>query len=89
MSTATLAVTATSANVAISAIPPVVEIQNAGDSIAFCRWGIGTQTAVTTDYPVLPGQSKSITIGTGNNNFAAICAAGLTTTLYITSGEGQ
>ena len=88
LATLTLAATATSANGAISPVAQTLEIQNAGGSTAFVRWGIGTQTAVTTDYPVLSGQSKVITCGTGNTNFAAICAAGESTTLYITSAQG-
>jgi hypothetical protein len=87
LSTVTLAVSAVSASVAISRVSRQLEIQNAGDAIAFCRWGIGAQTAVVTDYPVLPGQSKTITIESGNDTFAAITSAG-TTTLYITSGAG-
>jgi hypothetical protein len=85
--TATLAVTTTSANVAISGAGNQIEIQNAGGVTVFCRWGVGAQTAVATDYPVLAGHSKVVTMGVGNTNFAAICSAG-TSTVYITTGEG-
>jgi hypothetical protein len=85
--TVTLSPTTTSVNATIFAGDEQIEIQNAGGVTVFCRWGIGAQTAVVTDYPVLAGQSKTVTIGSGNNNFAAICQAG-TSTVYVTTGEG-
>lgn len=85
--TAALTATTTSSNAAIPSNAQVLEIQNAGDAVVFVRWGIGTQTAVTTDYPVLPGQSKVVTCEIGNNNVAVIAASG-TNTVYVTGGEG-
>jgi hypothetical protein len=86
--TATLAVTGTSASVALPTSAPQIEVQNAGASDCFIRWGNVALTAVVTDYPVLSGQSKVITVGTGTATLAAICAAGQATTLYVTSGDG-
>ena len=86
--TATLAVTATTTPATIREDAPMLEIQNDGGTVAFVRWGRGTQTATTADYPILPGQSKIVLCNTGCTNFAAICPAGGATTLYVTSGEG-
>jgi len=87
-STATLAVTAVSGAAAINANCPTLELQNAGDNACFVAWAPSGAVATTGGYSVLPGQSKTITIEQGHASLAAICAAGLTTTLYITSGEG-
>ena len=85
--TATIAASTTSANASISTRAVTLEIQNDGLVTCFVRWGVGTQTAVTTDYPILPGQSKIVTCETGNNNVAVITSTG-TTTVYVSSGEG-
>lgn len=85
--TATLTATTTSSTGSIPRHAQTLEIQNAGDAVVFVRWGLGAQTAVTTDYPVLPGQSKVVTCGTGNDTVAVIAAGG-TNTVYVTGGEG-
>lgn len=86
--TATLAVTDVSGSVAISPAAETLELQNAGGAVVFVRWSNVAPTAVVTDYPVLPGQSKTMTCGSGNLFIAAIAASGETSTLYVTSGEG-
>lgn len=89
--TVSIAASAVSAAVAIPAFTNAefqVELQNPGDAIAFFRWGATTPTAVVTDYPVLPGQSKLITVDPGANSIAAILGAATTATLYITYGKG-
>lgn len=83
--TVSTAISGTSASVTISKLCPVIEVQNDGGAVCFIRWGIGAQTAVATDYPILPGHCKTITIGTGNDTLAVIGTSG---TLYVTSGEG-
>lgn len=65
----------------------VMRIANTGSVVAFVRWGIGAQTALTTDLPVLPGTVELFTKPLDVNTVAAITASG-TTTLYITCGEG-
>ena len=85
--TVSLAVSGTSASVAIPAGATTLELQNAGDVIVFVRWSPAATTAVATDYPVLPGQSKVITIGSGHTVLAGITAGG-SATLYISHGKG-
>ena len=85
--TATLTATTSSSSGAIPPRAETLEIQNAGDAVVFVRWGLGAQTAVTSDYPVLPGQSKVVTCGTGNDTVAVIAASG-SNTVYVTGGEG-
>ncbi len=86
--TATLVAGAASASVAISPTATQVELQNDGGATVFVRVGVGAQTAVaTTDYPVLSGQSKIISVPIGADTLAGISPAG-GTTLYVTSGQG-
>lgn len=85
--TITLAVSATSASATIFAGDEQVEVNNATASTVFCRWGVGAQTATAADYPVLAGHCKTLTIGSGNNTFAAICPGGAGA-FYVTPGEG-
>ena len=66
----------------------VLRIANTGTGLAFVRWGVGAQTAVTTDMPILPGTVEVFGMGLTANNVAAITATG-STTLYITCGDGQ
>lgn len=86
--TATLSATSTSASVSVSTESGRVEVQNGGASVVFIRIGTGTQTAVTTDYPVLPGHSKVISKPYGADTLAGICLSGQSSTLYVTSGAG-
>lgn len=86
--TATLAGTTVSSAVAIDPGCEQIEVNNAGDTTLFVRWGTTTPTALITDYPVLPGHCKVITIGTGNAFLAGITATG-TATAYVTSGQGN
>ncbi len=86
--TQTINVNATSQSVTLPGALPQVELQNDGASACFVRVGASPQTAVTTDYPILPGQSKIITVETQAGVLAAVCAAGGTATLYVTPGWG-
>lgn len=90
LATATLAVTSTSGTATVNTNANVLEFQNAGSATAFVRIGTasGVGTAVTTDYPILPGMSKLVSKASDETTVAAVCAAGQTTTLYISSGEG-
>ena len=47
-----------------------------------------TDGSPANGYPVLAGSKESVT-GPPNAYFSAICAAGLTSKLYITPGEGE
>jgi hypothetical protein len=85
---ATLAVSAVSAHVAIPKPgQPGLLLQNDGATAAFVRWGGDVQTAGLSDLPVLAGQS--IVVRTGNSgDIAAITVSG-TTILRISSGSGM
>lgn len=86
--TVTLSVTTTSSGASgISSELPTLELNNAGASTAFVRWGVGAQTATTADYPILPGHCKLVNTGVATH-VAAITATG-TTTLYCTPGVGD
>lgn len=86
-STATLPVTSTSGAATIPKNARVLELQNEGTVTVFVKWAESAAVATTSDYPVLPGQAKTITVGPGAGSVAAITASG-TATLYVSAGEG-
>lgn len=66
-----------------------IEIQNNGSAVVFVESGISTVVAtVAASYPVLPGQSKVVTIQRTHTHIAAISASG-TQTLYVSVGFGE
>ena len=67
----------------------VMRIVNSGTKTAFIRWGVGAQTALTTDMPILGGVTEVFTKSTATDTVAAITSGADTTTIYITCGEGQ
>ena len=87
--TLTLAVTATSGNASFAAAgtaASVIEVQNLGTLPCFIAFGA---TATTAGYPIGAGQAKVLSKAPGQAQIAAICGAGLSTTLYITAGQGR
>jgi hypothetical protein len=64
-------------------------IENTGSKEAFVRWGVGAQTAVTTDQSVPSGAIMLFSKAYDANVVAAICAGSDTTTLRISAGEGN
>lgn len=91
--TKTIAVTQATASATLDATDSgvgnnVIRLFNSGSNVVFVRWGTGTQTALTTDMPLMPGTVELFTKAAGTDTIAAICASGLTSTLYITCGEG-
>ena len=86
-STATLGVTSASIAGDIPKSARVLELQNEGTVTVFVAWAESAAVATTSDYPVLPGQAKTITVGPGAGSVAAITASG-TATLYVSAGEG-
>lgn len=66
-----------------------LELQNAGNVVIFVETGDSTVTAaVATGYPVMPGQSKVISVASTITHVACIVAV-TTTTLYVTVGSGN
>lgn len=65
----------------------VMRIVNAGPSTVFLRWGVGAQTAVTTDMPMLAGTIEVFSKAADVDTVAAITSSS-TSTVYITCGEG-
>lgn len=64
-------------------------VYNAGPSDAFVAFGSGSATAVaTTSTPVPAGSVLNFYKGKFDT-CAAICASGLTATVYFTPGNGQ
>lgn len=97
---ACLVPTSTSSNVALPqvAIGPVdVELTNAGNAAAWVAFDIVSTVAAVipvagtpaNGYPLLPGQSKVVSIGSATTYMAAITASGTTTTLYAAVGQGS
>jgi hypothetical protein len=85
----TLAVTAASGDVALPVTrSPVLLLQNGGPNTCFVQLGVGVQTATTSGFPVLNGQSVAINPGSATH-CAGICAAAGTATLYMTMGTGN
>jgi hypothetical protein len=87
-STASLAVTSSTGNVALNNGETVL-IQNTGSNTAFFKVGLGSAlTAATTDTPLQAGGSIVVDLQVGQSNYLAAITASSTTTLYATSGEG-
>lgn len=86
--TVSLAVTASSSSVALQGAGSTVEVQNTATVTMFVKLGGSTATAAATDYPVLAGQSKTISRDSGSTYLAAIAPGG-TGTVYATTGEGM
>lgn len=89
--TAPLSVTSTSATVILPASTnayagaETILVTNNGPNIAFFRLGVGSQTALVTDTPILP--YTALFIDRGFATYAgAICNATQTATLYFTTG---
>jgi hypothetical protein len=67
----------------------IMRIVNVGPNTAFIRFGVGAQTAVTTDMPIPSGAIEVFTKAGDADTVAAICAAAQTATVYVTCGQGQ
>ena len=82
-----LSVTSTSSGSALTggANPKRGLLTNAGPNVAFFRLGVGAQTALATDTPILPYTAIMID-KESMTHIAAICAATQTATLYFTTG---
>lgn len=89
-STKSISVSNTSATVALATTGNVLSLVNTGSKTCYVRYGNGSQTAVTTDYPILSGERLFVSRAPGSDGAtyaAAICGGSDTTTLLITSGE--
>lgn len=90
--TVTLAVTETSASVALPAgLSDQVMVTSApGSSLAFIQFGDGAVEATeASSTPILPTAAYTFTIGPDATHAAGITATGDTATLYFTRGQGQ
>lgn len=74
----TIAATTSSAEQALAVNSESVVIANDGTTSAFIRIGLGSQTAVLTDFLLLGGQSIVISKPANHLNVAAITASGST-----------
>jgi hypothetical protein len=84
----TIAATGTTASATVPAEAPSLRIFNLGPSTIFIRWGVGTQTSVTTDMAIPAGVVEMFHKGRADT-VAAICGAGGTSTVYLTPGAGE
>lgn len=91
--TVTIAATATNSSTTLASTAPnqsVARVVNAGASVIFLVFGTGAQTAsVTTSLAMLPGTVEVFGKPIGADNVGVICNSGLTSTVYVTCGEGQ
>ena len=78
-------VSTVSASGAVTPDAPSLQLIAVGSVPVFVRWGAGPQTAVATDYPVIPNVPVVISKSSGTGTVAAICASG-TATLYAIPG---
>lgn len=87
--TKTLTVTSTSSSVSFTGgdiQSSQIRIANAGSVVMFVRWGVGAQTAVATDTPILAGTVEIFNKG----NSDTVAAIGSTSgSMYVTAGEGM
>lgn len=87
--TVRLAVTAANTPGALVIQSAQIRVYNGGPNKAFIRWGVGAQTATTTDTPVGPGNTEVFTKPPEATGVASICDATETATVFITPGEGS
>ena len=70
----------------------VYEFNNAGTAVVCVEWSVSGGSAVTstmtTSYPILPGQCKTLQRPQGATHLANI-AASAGQTLYVTAGKGE
>lgn len=78
--------TASSASVTLSGNNKSVRLVNSGANICHVRIGEGSQTATTSDTPVLSGETLIVQKSGDEETVAYISASG--TTLHIQPGEG-
>lgn len=64
-----------------------IYIYNAGTALAFCRWGLGAQTALVTDTPI-PSGTVQVFSKIGADTLACITAAS-TATVRAVTGSGR
>ncbi len=67
----------------------IVVVGTAGTGKVFLRWGVGAQTALVTDMPMLSGTVEVFCKGLDVNTVAAITSGSDTANVYVTCGEGQ
>jgi len=87
--TVRIAATAASAPATLAIQSAQVRFVNTGPNKVFVRWGVGAQTALTTDTPIASGATEVFTKPPGALDIAAICDATETATLFVTPGEGS
>lgn len=85
--TTSIAATQTTGSATVPAEAPTMRVFNAGPATVFVRWGVGAQTALTTDVAIPVGAVEMFYKGNANT-VAAICATGSTATVYLTPGTG-
>jgi len=91
--TISLSVTATSATAAMpTGAGTVFRVINAGGNLAFFTTATATGSSATaggtTSTPIIAGGTELFTLDPSGTFFAAVCATGGTTTLYVTRGQG-
>ena len=78
-----------SANTAITVGQRSLYLANASDVVIFVKVGVGTQTATSADFPLLPNAAEVISIRPEHDNVAALAQSGSTKILYACPGAGS
>ena len=87
-STVSLSVSNSTASVSLGTqVTGSVVVTNNTTVVVFVKFGIGSATATTSDYPVLPGTKEALTVGKAD--YAAGITASGSGTVYFTVGEGE
>lgn len=89
-SSQTISATSTSSSITLTAAQAgctQLMVTNKGTGEAFIRWGVGAQTAVTTDIPILSGGIYTFNKGLADT-VAAITSGSDTALVRVTPGEG-
>lgn len=96
--TQTISATTTSSSVTFSSAVDIqnseMMVYNAGTGLAFCRWGIGAQTAVATDVPIPPATVQVFTkfrasVPAAQTQTVACITTTGTATVYVVTGIGR
>lgn len=83
----TISASQTSASATLSVETGFVSLKNIGSSTVYVRVGEGSQTATTSDFPLMSNEVAVMSKGEAETVVAAICASGETSTLIASPVE--
>ncbi len=88
--TGSISVSGTSASTTIATgTGNVLEIQNTGSGLCYIKYGIGAQTATTSDWPLQAGHAVLVSRSDNEATVVAAIQDSAATTVKVTPGHGQ